>query len=270
MGTDRVVVGVASGKGGVGKTTTAVNLAVCLASRGKDVLLLDGDLGLSNAQILLGCTPIFTFADVVAGNKTVEEVIVQCGNGLRLLPGASGIGQLASLSAAEISGLVQAVSALPACDVLIVDAAAGVSNNVTLLLQACDHQLVVVENEPSSIADAYGMLKVLSKECHLSESLHIVPNRVQNMREGQAMHRLLNDVTLKFLDLSVNYLGSLRQDENVKLAARASKPVVDFAPTSPIATDIRSLADQVMKLPKTSQATGGIQFFMERLVEGAN
>jgi flagellar biosynthesis protein FlhG len=237
---------------------------------GKSVLLIDGDLGLSNAQILLGCSPMFTFADVIAGNKTIEEVIVTGPHGVRLLPGASGVGELASLSRAQVSGLIQGISALPPSDVLIVDAAAGISHNVTMLLQACDHQLIILENEPSSIADAYGTLKVLSQECHLDSTLHVVPNRVQNLREGQAMHQLLNNVCLKFLNLSVNYLGSLRQDESVVKAARAAKPVVEFAPTSPIATDIRQLAQKILELPRAEQASGGLQFFMESLVEGAN
>ncbi len=270
MTTNRLVIGVASGKGGVGKTTTAVNLAACLASQGKDTLLLDGDLGLSNAQILLGCSPKFTFADVLSGQKTVEEVMISGPHGLRLLPGASGVSELASLSHAEVRGLINSVSQLPPCDVLIVDTAAGVSHNVTLLLQACDHQIVVVENEPSSIADAYGIIKVLSQAIDVSQSLHVLPNRVSSHKEGAAIHRLLNDVAMKFLDVNINYLSSIREDSNVVKAARAGIPVIDFAPSSLIASDVRALASKVLELPSASRVSGGIQFFMERLSDQAS
>lgn len=269
MTTNRLVIGVASGKGGVGKTTTAVNLAACLASQGKDTLLLDGDLGLSNAQILLGCSPQYTFADVLSGQKTVEEVLITGPHGLKLLPGASGVSQLATLSQAEVRGLVNSVSQLPPCDVLIVDAAAGISHNVTLLLQACDHQIVIVENEPSSIADAYGIIKVLAQELGLSQSLHVLPNRVSSHREGESIHRLLNDVSMKFLDVSVNYLSSIREDNKVVQAARAGIPVIDFAPSSLVASDVRTLAKKVLELPSASRASGGIQFFMEQLADQA-
>ena len=162
-GSSTQVIGIASGKGGVGKTTISANLAVTLASRGKNVMLFDADLGLANAQIALGCKAPYNFSHVLSGEKKLPEIIVAGPMGVQLVPGASGIQHLASLSAPEIAGVIHSFSELDQdIDYFIVDLAAGLSDTVMSFLGACQHRLIVLKNEPSSIADAYATIKAVS------------------------------------------------------------------------------------------------------------
>jgi flagellar biosynthesis protein FlhG len=191
------VIGIASGKGGVGKTTTSVNLAVGLAMRGHKVMLFDADMGLSNAQLALGCTTAFNFGHVLSGEKTLAEIIVTTRQGIRLVPGASGVQKLASLSPLEASGIVQAFSSIEEdIDFLIVDSAAGISSSVLTFMQASQRRLIVLRDEPSSIADAYGTIKVLINECKLDE-IYVVPNLVDSQAAGRLLYKRINDVCKK-------------------------------------------------------------------------
>ena len=165
------VIGITSGKGGVGKTTVAVNLAVELAKSGKKVVLLDGDLGLSNAQILLNARVQYSYGHVLTGEKTLEDIMVDSEFGVTLVPGSSGSSVLSRLSRLQLLGLIHALSSLNDYDFLVVDTAAGISDNVTVLFGACDLKLLLIQNEPSSIADAYATVKVLQQEFNLSDIL---------------------------------------------------------------------------------------------------
>ena len=159
------IIGIASGKGGVGKTTVSANLAIALASQGKKVMVFDADLGLANAQLALGCRAPFNFSHVMSGEKTLQEIIVEGPMGVRLVPGASGIQHMAALSQAETAGIIQSFSEIEEdLDYFIVDLAAGLSDTVMTFLGACQHRFIVLKNEPSSIADAYATIKVMIKQ----------------------------------------------------------------------------------------------------------
>jgi flagellar biosynthesis protein FlhG len=258
------VIGVSSGKGGVGKTTVAVNLATELANRGLGVMLLDGDLGLSNAQILLGTRVTHTYAHVLAGEKSIEEIIVSTASGVKLAPGSSGSKTLSSLSRLQLLGLIHGISNIPDCDVLIVDTAAGITDNVTILFSACDIRLVVVQNEPSSIADAYAMIKVLKHEYDITQ-LHLLPCQIRSKEEAKTIYERVNKVTMQYLDLHLQYAGSLRkQDELILESARKGIPFVNLEPKSPIASDISAIADNLMS-DDNGHDSGSIKFFVERL-----
>jgi flagellar biosynthesis protein FlhG len=257
------VIGVSSGKGGVGKTTVAVNLATELANRGLGVMLLDGDLGLSNAQILLGTRVTHTYAHVLAGEKSIEEIIVSTASGVKLVPGSSGSKTLSSLSRLQLLGLIHGISNIPDCDVLIVDTA-GITDNVTILFSACDIRLVVVQNEPSSIADAYAMIKVLKHEYDITQ-LHLLPCQIRSVEEAKTIYERVNKVTMQYLDLHLQYAGSLRkQDELILESARKGIPFVNLEPKSPIAGDISAIADNLMS-DDNGHDSGSIKFFVERL-----
>ena len=261
------VIGIASGKGGVGKTTLSVNLAVALAMMGKSVMLLDGDLGLANAQIALGVQAPFNLSHVIAGQKTLKEVIVTSRHGVKLVPGASGVGHMADLSATITAGIVQAFSELDdEIDYLIVDAAAGIAPSVLAFMEACQRRFIVVRDEPSSIADAYGIIKVMTRDHDLDE-IYLIPNMVESQAAGAQLFRRINDVCDRFLGRSLQYITSIEADELILSALKKYKSVMEFAPGSSGARDFRRLADALASLPAIHNASGGLQFFMERLVQ---
>jgi flagellar biosynthesis protein FlhG len=260
------VIAVTGGKGGVGKTSVAVNLAAAEAARGKRVLLLDGDLGLANVDVLLGLTPRFTLEHVLDGRCTLEEAIVTAPQGFRVVPAASGISRLADLSTAEHLGLVQAFSNLTTgLDLLIVDTAAGISNSVRQFCQASQHVLVVVRDEPASLTDAYALVKVLSRE-HRSLRFHVLANMVQRPGDGEIVFRKLERVTSRFLDVVLDYAGEIPEDTYVRNAIREQRTLMDAYPSSPAARAFKKLAIAADKWPTVASPRGNLEFFVERLV----
>ena len=260
------VIGIASGKGGVGKTTVSINLAVALAQRGHKVMLLDADLGLANAQIALGVHAPLNIGHVLRGEKTLEEVIVTAAQGVRLVPGASGFRDMAALDSVQIASIVQAFDTLTEpVDFLLVDVAAGLSPSVLEIMAACQRRYVVVCDQPSSIADAYGLIKVMSTEQGLDE-IYLVPNMVADAQQGKLLYRRMNDVCNRFLGTAIRYAGAIESDEMVLQAMRKYQPVLTHAPGSAASRDFRLLAEQVDQLPPVEQASGRIQFFMEHML----
>ena len=260
------IIGIASGKGGVGKTTVSANLAVTLASRGKKVMLFDADLGLANAQLALGCRADFNFSHVLSGEKTLKEIIIDGPKGVKLVPGASGIQHMASLSTTEIAGIINSFSEIEDdLDYFIVDLAAGLSESVMTFLSACQHRLIVLKNEPSSIADAYATIKVMIQD-HALNNIWLLPNSVASQAEGEGLYRSVNSVIKNFLGGHVGYLYSISNDEMVLRSLKSSQPLVSFAPSSAATRDFFVLADFVEGLSDNDSLTGGLQFFVERMV----
>jgi len=260
------VIGIASGKGGVGKTTLSTNLAVALTMMNKKVMLLDGDLGLANAQIALGCKTQYNLSHVIAGEKTLKEIIVTSRQGVLLVPGASGVHEMAAISPAITAGIVQAFSELDDdIDYLILDAAAGIAPSVLAFMEACQRRFIVVKDEPSSIADAYGIIKVMTRDLELDE-IYLIPNMVESQAAGAQLYRRVNEVCDRFLGKTLQYLTSIESDKMILAALKKYQSVMEFAPGSAGARDYRRLADAITHLPSISHASGGLQFFMERLV----
>ena len=249
------VIGIASGKGGVGKTTVSINLAVALAQRGHDVMLFDADLGLANAQIALGARAEYNLSHFLAGQKTLEEITITTRQGIQLIPGASGVQELAALS-----NLGKKI------DYLIVDVAAGISPSVLAFLAACQRRFIVVQDDPSSIADAYGTIKVLTQEMKLDE-IYLVPNLVDTQTQGWKLYQRLNDVCVRFLGESIHYLTSIENDEMVLAALKKYQSVMEMAPGTAAARDFRRLAELSTQLRPIDHPSGGLQFFMERLLQ---
>tara|TARA_B110000046_G_scaffold186007_1_gene231296 strand:- start:27517 stop:28344 length:828 start_codon:yes stop_codon:yes gene_type:complete len=259
------IIGIASGKGGVGKTTVSVNLAVTLASLGKKVMIFDADLGLANAQLALGCRTPYNFSHVLSGEKTLSEIIVEGPMGVKLVPGASGMQHMASLNSTATAGIVQAFSEIEVdLDYFIVDLAAGLSDTVMTFMRACQHRFIVLKNEPSSIADAYGTIKVMIQEYQL-DHISLIPNGVVSQNEGEQLYGSINSVIQNFLGSQVGYLHSISQDEMVLRAIKASQPLISFAPSSIATRDFKALAKVVLSLDSEIPMNGGLQFFIERL-----
>jgi flagellar biosynthesis protein FlhG len=261
------VIGIASGKGGVGKTTVSVNLAVALQLMGERVMLLDADLGLANAQIALGCRCDYNLSHFLSGEKTLQEIVITTRAGVRLVPGASGMQEMAALGELQAASIVQAFSELEDdIDYLIVDMAAGISPAVLAFMGACPRRFIVVRDDPSSIADAYGTIKVLIQDHGLDE-IYLVPNGMHSQQEGQVLFERINQVCARFLNHSVKYLGTIEHDELILAALKKYQSVLEFAPGSSGARDFWRLAEAARQLEPVEHASGGLEFFVERLVQ---
>lgn len=261
------VIAVTGGKGGVGKSTVSINLATAFAQSGRRTLLLDGDLGLANADVLLGITPRHTLAHVLCGERSLEEVIVQSPQGFGVVPAASGVARLAALGEAEHVGLVRAFSSLGGeLDALVVDTPAGIAPGVLQLAQAAQHVVVVVCDEPASITDAYALVKVLSRN-HGVGRFQVLANMVRQPGAGERLFATLNRVTTKFLDVTLEFGGEVPEDPWLRKSIREQQPVLAAYPASPSARALRQFAARAERWPVPAGARGNIEFFAERLVQ---
>lgn len=260
------VIAVTGGKGGVGKSTVSVNMAAGLAQLGRKTILLDGDLGLANADVMLGITPKYTLADVISGERSLEEVVVPVSEHFSLVAGASGVSRMAALGVPEHVGIVRAFSSLVAdIDALIVDTAAGISPGVLQLTQAAQHLVVVVCDEPASVTDAYAVIKVLSAE-HDVRHFKIVTNMTRVRGGGQQLFATLTRVTNRFLDVILEHVGDVPDDDFMRRAIREQHPVIEAYPGSPAGTALKALARAAAEWPLPMGHRGTIEFFAERLV----
>jgi flagellar biosynthesis protein FlhG len=260
------VIAVTGGKGGVGKTSVSVNLATALASRGKQVLLLDGDLGLANVDVFLGLTPRLTVADVLAGNCTLEEVIVDAPQGFKVVPSASGIAQLAELDTLTHLGLVRAFGDLASrLDVMVVDTAPGIVGSVLQFSQAAQQVLVVICDEPASLTDAYALIKILSRD-HGVKQFRVVANQSRGKGLGQALFERFERVANRFLSVELDYVGEIPEDPFLRRAVREQRPVVAAYPGCPAAVALKTLALRADMWPIAEGPRGNVEFFVERLI----
>jgi len=260
------VVAVTSGKGGVGKTNVSVNLGVALCRIGRRVTLLDADLGLANVDVLLGLKPRRNLKDVIDGDATLAEVVVPGPRGLRIVPAASGTQEMVHLGAREHAGIVGAFSTIAhQMDVLIVDTAAGISNEVVSFLLAAQEILVVVCNEPTSITDAYALIKVLNQSYEVNR-VRVLANMVRSPQEGSQVFEKLSTVTDRFLDVALDYVGVVQHDDHVRRAVQRQRSVVDIYPTSPASQNFMELARRVDRWQVARQPRGHLEFFIERLL----
>ena len=260
------VIAVTGGKGGVGKTSVAVNLATALAARQRRVVLLDGDLGLANADVFLGLSPRYTLAHVLSGERTLDEIMVQAPQGFQLIPAAAGAADLAQLGVTEHLGLVQAFSALATrLDVMIVDTAAGLSHSVMQFSQAAQQILVVICDEPASITDAYALVKVLSRN-HGVGRFRVLANQVRPGTSGNELFQRFQRVAARFLDVTLEYAGEIPEDECLRRSVRGQRPVLDEFPGSPAARAFKKLAALADTWPIAAGPRGNVEFFVERLV----
>ncbi|MFQ3235028.1 MAG: flagellar biosynthesis protein FlhG [Paraglaciecola sp.] len=260
------VIAVTGGKGGVGKTNITLNTAIAMAQQGKRVMVLDADLGLANVDVLLGLRVVKNLSHVLSGECTLDEVLVEGPFGIKIAPATSGSQSMTELTHTEHAGLIRAFSELQTqIDVLIVDTAAGISDMVLSFSRASQDIMVVVCDEPTSLTDAYALIKILNKD-HGVFRFKIVANMVRSMREGQELFTKLSKVTNRFLDVALELVATVPFDENMRKAVRKQKAIVEVYPASPAAVAIRELAQQAASWPVPSQPGGHLEFFLEQLI----
>jgi flagellar biosynthesis protein FlhG len=260
------VIAVTGGKGGTGKTSIAVNLATALAQSGRKIMLLDGDLGLSNCDVLLGLTPRYTLEHVLRGERVLEEIILETRSGVRVVPAASGVVRMASLSIGEQNGIVQAFAGLPGpLHTLIVDTAAGIGEQVLQFCQAAHQVLVVLRDEPTSFTDTYALIKVLSRDRGVRH-FRVVTNLTRQPEEGQIAFRRLQRVTDRYLEVVLDYAGDIPEDLSLQKSVQAQRPVMEAFPASAAARAFKKLARAANEWPLPQGPSGRIEFFMERML----
>ena len=236
------VIAVTSGKGGVGKSNVAVNLAIALAAAGKEVVLLDADLGLANADVLCNVDLPSNLAHVIARKKELHEVLVKAPGGFGLIGGASGLARMADLSDYDRQRLVDALVALEQqADVILIDTGAGISPNVLSFTRTADHVLVVTTPEPTAITDAYAVVKVLSKDGG-DRRISLLVNQVRSLNDATGVHGRIAQVAKQFLGVSVLDGGHVLADEAVVQAVRRRTPFVIGNPSSPASKCVTQLA----------------------------
>ncbi len=263
------VIAVTGGKGGVGKSNVSINLSVCLAEKGRQVVLLDADLGLANIDVLLGLTPKRNLEDVLAGECSLEDIMLEGPAGVRIIPASSGTQKMTMLGAMEHAGLIHAFSELAdQLDVLVIDTAAGISDSVVSFVRAAHEVLVVVCDEPSSLTDAYALIKLLNRDFGV-ERFRVLANMTRSTQEGRNLYSKLVQVTDRFLDVTLQYVGHIPFDDSLRKAVQRQRAVVDLSPRSKSAMAFRQLADKVDLWPLPSTPRGHLEFFVERLVQGA-
>lgn len=261
------VIAVTSGKGGVGKTNLSINIGIALAQMGRCVALLDADMGLANVDILLGLYPKFNLSHVLAGEKTLDEIMLEGPSGLKVIPGASGIQKMSELSAVEQAAVIRAFSEIDKdLDVLIVDTAAGISASVVNFARACKEIIVVVCDEPTSLTDAYAFIKLLNRDYGIS-SFHVITNMVQTVQQGQALFQKLIKVTDHYLDVTLQFAGAVPYDEYLRKSVQKQTPVVAAFPRSKAALAVTAIAVKIDGWPLKSQTGGYIEFFIERMIQ---
>ncbi|RLB90955.1 MAG: flagellar synthesis regulator FleN [Deltaproteobacteria bacterium] len=261
------VISVTSGKGGVGKTNIVGNLAIAFKMLGKRVLILDGDLGLANIDIIFGLNPAYNIKHVISGERDLADVIVNGPRGIRIIPAGSGLHELVHLSQGEKLNLLNEFDRLDeAFDIFLIDTGAGISSNIMYFNMASEERIVVVTSEPTSTTDAYALMKVLFKK-YGTNTFKLLVNMVESTRDAKSVFLNLSNAVEHFLsDISLEYLGFVPKDENVERAVKQQRAVIECYPESASSKEFHELACRLLASSKDMASDGNIKFFWRKLI----
>jgi len=259
------IITISSGKGGVGKTVIAINLAIAFAEIKKRVVVMDADLGLANVNVILGIIPKFNLYHVIKKQKRIREVIVDTQYGIQIVAGASGFSQLANLNEDDRSNFVDELKSLAYADIIIIDTGAGVSQNVLCFLRAADEALIVTTPEPTSITDAYGIIKSISTEIN-GPNIKLVVNRVRSVMEGKKVAERVINIAGQFLNIKVDNLGFIYEDNVVQKAVIKQDPFLKSAPGSKASQSVKHLMSRLLDIEYTEE--GGFGKFLKNMFGG--
>ena len=262
-----LVFSITSGKGGVGKTNLAVNLACCLAKANKRVLLLDADLGLANVDVIMGITPPYNLFHLFHEDMSLDKIMFQTQYGFKILPAASGISDMVALNPGQKSDLLESMDGLEEdLDYLIVDTGAGISDNVLYFNLAAQQRIVVLTPEPTSLTDAYALIKVM-RQNHQVAHFKILVNMAQDEKVAKEVYTRLYKACDHFLTgVSLDYLGRIPRDPAVRASVLEQKPFFVSAPGAPVSLALNNVANAIQTWDVPSSLDGNIKFFWKRLL----
>ena len=251
------VIAVTSGKGGVGKTSISVNLALQLQQHGKRVVVLDADFGLANVEVMLGIRPKYNLADLIFDNKSIEEIITEGPLGIGFISGGSGVQDLVNLDKERLKILIaQLVKLDNMYDAVIIDTGAGISDSVVEFVLSSPEILLVITPEPTSITDAYSLLKALNRKKEFNrenKSIKVITNRVESVREGKEIYEKIRIVAAKFLNIRLEYLGYVPMDKRVISAVIEQKPISLSDPSSEPAVQFRNICNRLLHISEKKE-----------------
>lgn len=251
-----LVLAVTSGKGGVGKTHLAINIAVALGRLGRRVALIDGDFGLGNVDVMLGLTPETHVGHVLSGERTLDQVLIEGPQGLFVLPAGSGVQPLTALTADQRERFAAAIDEVRAAfDIVIIDTAPGISDNVVELLKLAQHVLLVTSFDPTAMVDAYALAKVLWRSAPNAE-IGLIANGVHDGAEGRLAFRQIDRAATRFLGHHLRYLGYVPDDPAVRESIASQRAIVDHLPQTPASRSLRLLATRLASL---TTGPGGVR-----------
>lgn len=256
------VIAVTSGKGGVGKTSISVNLALQFKEQGKKVVVLDADFGLANVEVMLGIRPQYNLADVIFNNKPIEEVITDGPMGIGFISGGSGVQDLVNLDKVRLQKLIaQLVKLDKLYDVVIIDTGAGIADSVVEFVISSPEVLLVITPEPTSITDAYSLLKAVNRKKEFkreSKAIKVITNRVDSEADGQEIYDKISIVASKFLNIQLEYIGCIPNDKKLGNAVLEQKPVVLGAPNSEPSICLKNICNRLLQIDTVKSNGNGI------------
>lgn len=264
------VIAVTSGKGGVGKTSFSVNTAIQLAKRGKRVVILDADFGLANVEIMLGIRPQYNMADLIYNDKNIDDIITRGPLDIGFISGGSGVQDMVNLEKEQVKMMISKLVRLDTlADVIIIDTGAGLSASVLEFVLSSPEVVIVATPEPTSITDAYSLLKTVNRSKEFSaeeKKIQIVSNRVHTPEEGSEIYEKLNIVSTKFLNVQLEYLGAVLQDDNASKAVIEQKPLSLAFPSSQATKCYRDICNKLLAIEETEEVKereGIAKFFLD-------
>lgn len=264
-GKETRVIAITSGKGGVGKTNFTINLAISLSNLGYKIIVFDADIGLGNIDIVLGVVPRNNISSVINGTKDILDIMTDGPNGIKIIPGGSGVKDLNDLSEEKIDNMIRAFSKLENyADFILIDTGAGLSNTVLSFVRAAEEVILVTTPEPTSLTDAYAMIKTLTvyEQC---DNLKVIVNRAENSVEADEIFEKLSRATNRFLKIKLENLGYILHSKLVVESIKSQTPLLLMYPNSPVASKINEIAFKLIGREETVNSKKGVGGFMKKL-----
>lgn len=264
------IVTITSGKGGVGKTTFTVNLALSLSNKGFRVLIIDGDFGLANVNIVMGIPVKYDLSHVLNHEKTVNEIITEGPQGIKFISGGHGLTELINISEEKLQNYIEQLMDLEdIADIILIDTGAGISDNILRLIFSSNEVILITTPEPTALMDAYALTKTVAN-VNKEGKIRLVVNMAQSIEEAENTLANFNMLTTTYLDMEVESLGYMLYDKAVSEAIRLQDPIYNSFPKSEVSKNIQKIVLKFIEQPEETKSTNNLQKFLHKLFKKAN